>query len=104
MDNTVFVGVFKRLGDGNKQADSFLPGDGVSQALFERAAWEVIHHQVRDSVLLAVVIDVDDVRVRQARQCLGLTLERFRMRSSTAGANWSMRITLIATSRSRRMS
>ncbi len=65
-----------------KASSSFRVSDmpsGVVQALVEVAPLEVLHRQVRRAVLLAQVVDRDDVAVRQLRGGPGLAEEPLAM-------------------------
>ena len=76
MDDALLVGEFQCAGNRREEPGCLRPGDGCSDALFQRPRGDVIHHQVGNPILVAVVIDVNDVGMSQL--CQG---ERFAFES-----------------------
>jgi hypothetical protein len=97
MDDALFVRGGQRLRDLQRKVERLAQWQGpIRQTLAQRLALEQLHHGVDGGPLAAEVVDGEDVRVRQCRHRLGLTLEAGERRGIVSAGG---RI-LIATSRS----
>jgi len=65
MDDILGVGIIKGTCNGDQLFDSVLPGNGGSQAFFERTSRDIFHHQKWQTILGAIVDHVDDIRMRE---------------------------------------
>ena len=75
VDDLLLVGIFQRAGNRGEEPGRLVVGHGMAELLFERAARQVIHHDIRHAILIAVVVDMHDVGVGELGEGFGLTLE-----------------------------
>ena len=76
MDHAVAMGVIERAGNLDGIAQRLIQRQRpFLQPLRERIAFQILHHQVIDVVLLADIVERADMRVIQAGNRAGLTLE-----------------------------
>ena len=76
MNDPVCVGLVQGVGNLNSEPESLLerqgpPGESVRQ----RLPFQVLHDEVLDAVLVAHVVERADVRMREQRDRLGLSLK-----------------------------
>src|ERR687889_2616379 len=78
MYDAALVGCTKGLGDLRSEGGSDLRFGGSTrrEKFLERAPRDVLHSYIRGTVLrFPAIVDLDDVRVREAGGALGLALE-----------------------------
>jgi len=73
----VIVDIVQSLRDGKQQLYGFLPGHGFSQPVFERAAGQINHDQIRRAFVLTVINDTHDIGMRKPAQRFGFALKPF---------------------------
>ena len=71
MDDPLPVREADPVRDIDRDADRVAGAEGAAalDPLFQRAPWEMLHHDERQTVDLADVVDGDDVRVGELREC-----------------------------------
>jgi len=78
VDDAELVRVFQRRADLHHHAPRFIQRErSALQPIGERARLDVAHHQVEVAVLLAVIVDGQDVQVFQFGNDLGFLLKAF---------------------------
>src|SRR5450759_669151 len=72
MHNAVAVGTIQSLGSLNDKIDGLRGWEWTAQAILERSAVDILHHDIGDVVLLAKVMNLDNIWVGQLRNRAGL--------------------------------
>ena len=102
MDDPRAMRLVERVGDLNREGQRLIERQrAFRQSLRERLAFEVLHDQIVDAVLVADVVKRADVRMVERSDRFGFALEPLAECGSLARASGR---TLIATVRSRRVS
>jgi hypothetical protein len=75
MHDTRVVSGTQRVGHADQQLHHLAPGPGLLRPRFQRPAVDELHHQVIAAVVLASLVDGQDVRVIQRRDRADFLLE-----------------------------
>lgn len=75
VEDPMLMRIRQSAGNGQQVTQSIFPRDGFSQQFLQVTPRQIFHHQKWSALVFPVIVDLDDIRMCQARQRFRFPLE-----------------------------